>query len=239
MTTGPGPELIRRERRLTLADEAYEAVVEAIVDRRIAPGAHLTTRVLVEQLGMSATPVREALLRLASERLVVQATNRGCTVAPLLTRTEYRQLFATRRLLEHHAVTIASPDRTRIDRAGVLARLMPHMEHGDHYAEFQDFNKADRAFHLTLLQLSGNPFLERAWSDLHFHLHVGRLYTGSGVIDFSEALAEHLAISDAVTAGDFARASELTFVHISAAELRLIELVPSFQTAGDEVESFR
>lgn len=211
-----------------MADEAYDAIVEAIVDRRLAPGEHLTMRGLAEQLDMSTTPIREALARLAGQRLVSQVTNRSCTVSPLLTEREYHQLFALRRLLEQHAIATAEPDEASVTRVIDLARLMPHMEHGGQYREFQDFNQADRDFHLTLVQMARDPFLERAWHDLHFHLHIGRLYTGSGVIDFSDALREHEAIADAVAAGDMAHAAALAQEHILGAESRLLELVPAF-----------
>jgi DNA-binding GntR family transcriptional regulator len=228
---------LRRASRRTMADEAYDAIVEAIVDRRLAPSEHLTMRGLAEQLDMSTTPIREALARLASQRLVSQITNRSCTVAPLLTEREYHQIFAVRRLLESAAITTAEPDETSVTKILDLARLMPHMEHGGQYREFQDFNQADRDFHLTLVQMARNPFLERAWHDLHFHLHVGRLYTGSGVIDFSDALHEHEAIAEAVASGSLDAAAELVTQHILGAESRLLELVPAFDHSATESEA--
>lgn len=223
----------RRSRRLTFADEAYEAIVEAIFDRRLEPGAQLTVRGLADELDMSTTPIREALTRAAAQRLVVQVSNRGCTVTPLLDDVGYHQLFGVRRQLEEYAVGTADPVEPAVAHLVDLARVMPHMEHGEVYRAFHDFNAADREFHLTLVRMAGNPFLDRAWSELHFHLHVGRLYTGSGVIDFGEALREHAAIADAVQLGDMQAAAALATRHIDNAEQRLIELVPGL--AGSEV----
>ena len=222
---------LRRPRRLTMADEAYEAIVEAIVDERLAPGTHLTVRSLATELDMSTTPIREALNRAAGQRLVVQFTNRGCRVAPLLTLAGYHQIFWVRRVLEQHAMTAAKPDAVSISRVRDLAQVMPHMEHGDHYSDFHDFNQADHEFHLTLVRMAGNPFLEQAWSDLHFHIHVGRLYAGVGIVDFSEALREHTAIAEALGVGDLASAAGLAEQHITQAEHRLLKLVPPFKVA--------
>jgi DNA-binding GntR family transcriptional regulator len=217
---------ISRQQLPSLAEAAYEAIVQAIIDRELTPGTRLRIEALSRALEMSNTPIREALSRVAAQRLVSQDTNRGFTVAPLLDRAAYHQLFEVRHLLETHAITHATPDPQRAERLVAMAERMPAMEHGAFYSDFRDFSHTDREFHRTLIEMAGNPFIQRAWDDLHFHLHVGRLYVGVGVIDFSDALEEHRAIARAVHAGDMERAVRAAANHIEQAERRLRRLIP-------------
>lgn len=217
--------VLRRPPRPSLADLAYEAVVEAIVDRRIKPGARIGIDPLAMELEMSATPIREALARAAAKRLVVQVSNRGFTVTPLLSEREYHQLWDVRYLLEIHAIRAARSSDERITQLATIVDRMPLMEHGPIYRDFKEFSEADREFHHTLVAMAGNDFLLRAWDDLHFHLHVGRLYAGAGLVDFDDALREHAAIADHLVAGQREAAMRELAHHIKRAEQRLVDLV--------------
>jgi DNA-binding GntR family transcriptional regulator len=77
--------------------------------------------------------------------------------------------------------------------------------------------------------MSGNRFLIEAWDNLHFHLHVGRLYAGTGVFDFREGLKEHRAIVDALAAGSKEEPIRLLKEHIKHAQSRLGVLIDSPQ----------
>jgi DNA-binding GntR family transcriptional regulator len=209
---------------------AYEAIVEAIVDRRLEPGARLSVETLATQLEMSTTPVREALMRTVAERLVIQDRNRGFTVAPLLSESAYHQLFEVRRLLELHAVRTHEPNAATVAQLTRLVATMSAMEHGPDYRYFRAFSKADSQFHYELVSMSGNAFLIQSWKNLHFHLHVGRLYAGTGVIDFSDAIAEHTAIIHALQTADKQYIVDIVDNHISYAEHRLRILVTSVLT---------
>ena len=101
---------------------------------------------------------------------------------------------------------------------------------GPSYREFSSFNRQDRDFHRALVGASSNPFLINAWDNLHFHLHVGRLYAGAGVIDRTEALDEHTAIIDALRSGDQRQAVESVSRHIRQAEDRLQHLLHTEET---------
>lgn len=218
---------LRRTPSRSLPDLAYEAIIQAIVDRQYDPGSRLNIDALAAQLEMSNTPVREALTRAAMQRLVLQDNNRGFIVAPLLNEREYHQLFEVRALLELHALQSSLPDQDIMKRLTELAEIMPSMKHGTIYRDFKQFNQADREFHYLLISSSRNSFLIRAWSDLHFHLRVGRLYAGEGIIDFSQALLEHSAIVAALQKNDQQALVEAANQHIQHAEVRLRHLLPS------------
>jgi DNA-binding GntR family transcriptional regulator len=216
--------------RASLVDVAYESLLEAIFDRQIEPGARLGIDVLAERLAMSITPVREALNRLTTQGLVTQAANRGFTVAPTLSTTEFHALFAARQVIEVAASRSAIPlERvTHLrDEAVRLARSMHDSEHGKTYRDFATFTRQDHAFHRAVVSMSGNRFLLDAWCGLNFHLHVSRLYAGEGVIDYADALQEHAAIVDALVAEDPSVLAEAVETHIVRAKGRLVQLLPS------------
>ena len=103
--------------RQVLADDVYEAVKTLVMDHVIAPGARLSIDGLTRRLGVSQTPIREALARLESDGLVTKAPLRGYSATPLLTRSEVDDLFQFRLLVEPWA---AGP---RADRHG--DRVLP------------------------------------------------------------------------------------------------------------------
>lgn len=217
---------IRPIRPSNLTFQAHEAIIEAILDHQLEPGTRLSVPGLAEQLAMSATPVREALAHVVGQRLVVQHDNRGFMVAPLLSEREFHELFSVRQLLEIHALTVATFEKDVIERLAELVQSMPAMESGPTYKDFREFNRADNKFHQMLVSMAKNGILLRSWQDLHFHLHIGRLYAGSGVIDFADGLREHAAIVGALQEGDRECLIEIATCHIEHAEHRLACLVP-------------
>jgi DNA-binding GntR family transcriptional regulator len=225
---------LRRPAKLSLPDLAYETIVEAIIDGRLAPGTRLSIDYLARELDMSNTPIREALSRASAVRLVNQQPNRGYTVAPLLSEAEYHQLFDARHLIETYALEIGKLDTVDVAYLVALNAQMAEASTGPSYREFNIFNKQDGDFHRALVRASGNPFLINAWDNLHFHLQVGRLYTGAGVIDRREALEEHAAIIDAIHGGNRQQAVQLASRHIRHAEQRLKHLVHAEEPTHDD-----
>jgi DNA-binding GntR family transcriptional regulator len=217
------PNKLLRPERQSLADLAYETIAEAIYMHRLAPGERLTIEELCRQLDMSGTPVREALSRAAALELVRQDSQRGFTVAPALTTSEMGQLFAVRRTLELEALAeIAAPPAP--ERLAELARSMATSEHGPHFSDITQFSRLDHSFHREFVAATGNRFLLRSWEGLHFHLRVHRVYAGEGVVDFTEAAAEHAAIAAAATAQDRDALRAAVERHIDTAARRITSL---------------
>ncbi len=219
--------ILRAPKKVSLVDLAYEAILEAIIDRKFQPGSQLGIDWLASELQMSNTPIREALARIAALRLVIQNNNRGFTVSPLLSESEFHNLFEVRHLLEIHALSTCDLKNNRpvIDELEKLVARMPYVEEGPLYRDFREFIRIDHLFHHTLISMSENTFLRRSWDDLYFHLHVGRLYAGAGIIDFNFGVREHQEILNMLRTGDrgslIAKASQ----HIKQAEQRLQPLI--------------
>jgi DNA-binding GntR family transcriptional regulator len=220
--------------RPSLTDLAYEALVEAIYDRTYAPGDPVSIDELATRLGISATPVREALVRAASQRLLTRVSNKGFRVADLLTPDDYHKLYETRRLLEVHAAAHARLSTEGVARlAGALEQMRTASSagSGSGYADVAGFSRADQAFHDALVEMADNEFVLAAWRNLHAFMHVQRLYAGSGVFDAGEAIAEHEAILVAARAADRDALAEAVARHIDTAEGRLAMLLPDARAA--------
>lgn len=224
---------LARPDRQSLAELAYGTIAEAIYEHRLAPGERLSIDELCRQLDMSATPVREALSRAVALDLVRQDNHHGFTVAPQLTPTELGQLFAVRRSLELEA--LAELQDVHVGGGLTeLAELMAACDRGPSFHDIIKFSRLDHAFHRELVAAAGNRFLLRAWDGLHFHLRVHRVYTREGIVDFSEASAEHTAIAAAATAGDLAGLASAVRQHITTAAARITGLTAPGAAQADQ-----
>lgn len=227
--------LVRRPAtRGSLVDVAYDAIAEAIFNHRLEPGARLRIEALSADLGMSITPVREALTRTGAAGLTRLDVNRGHTVTPILDAASFHQLFAARRTIESAAVrgTERSPaawvsQLTSEDIRSLRAQVkeMSKVGHGARYADYSRFSQLDHELHLRLVRLGGNPFFITAFVSLNFHLHMSRLYAGAGVVDYDDAQAEHAAIIDALDRHDGSSVWQACKTHILQAEKRLLPLL--------------
>jgi DNA-binding GntR family transcriptional regulator len=209
----------------SLGTIAYEAIIEGILRETLPAGTQISIDGAARQLKMSNTPVREALSRLAAERLVLFSANRGYTVTPRITADEYHQLFEARRTLELACIKSAVIKANTLDKIGSILHRLSATEGGVEYERYHAFNQADREFHLALVSMTQNRFLRHGWEQLHFHLHVGRLYAGAGVIDLQEARTEHAVIFEALKQGQRRDLLQCIGDHIRNAESRLRRLV--------------
>ena len=149
---------LRRERRV-LRDEIRDQLIEQILNGRLAPGERIVEMRIAQQFGVSQAPVREALRDLDLLGFVVSSPFRGAIVRQLSVE-ELVQLYPIRAVLEGLAARHAA---TRIDAITVkkLERLLATMrtaaDRGDHRRAVE----ADFAFHLTIVEASGNRLLQQ------------------------------------------------------------------------------
>jgi len=208
-------------RRATLTDDVYASLQTLVMDHAIAPGDRLNIDALARQLGVSPTPVREALARLEADGLVRKRPLAGYTVTPLLTRREFEELFDMRLVLEPtvaRKVAAAGLDQTDLARLGKEAHLPSLQPNASGFAGYAAFTRQDAAFHHLLAELSGNRLLHEAVVRLRFHLHLFRLdfpASHQGV-----STDEHVEIVHAIADGDPDAAEAAMRAHITAARER-------------------
>lgn len=170
----------------SLADGVLERLRNDIVRGELRLGQMLSERVLAERLGVSKSPVREALAQLRSEGLVRIVPQRGAFVFTL-SAEGVRQICEFRRMLERTALGLAlerAPQRLAERWAAIVAEMAAARAAGDE----RRYLDADTAFHTTLFDLCGNGYISEAYG-----LHLGKI----------AALRTHLAAKPGHTALSF------------------------------------
>lgn len=189
--------------RDALTDRVYARLRAQITNLRLEPGRRLNIDQLSRELRVSATPIREALNRLASERLVQTEPFRGFRVERLLHRDEIRDLFDARAVVEIGAIS-TSVERLGTDDHDQLAALVEEMQTiaGANDFDFAAYNAADEIFHRIIVAGSGNSFLLQAWEGLKVHSQIARNFEGTSSTVATLADAEHCQILAALVARD-------------------------------------
>lgn len=199
-------------KRTAAAKVAYEAILEKILSFDVAPGATISDSQLAEELKMSRTPVREAMVRLTVEGLIEQGES-SMFVKPM-TATDIRELLEVRDALESKAVELimAKGGVSAENRAQLLYwndQMRHHVEHNNFALNFQ----ADDQFHRLLISCADNSRLNEYANQLRLQIHRVRWLT---IIqpDYLSSVEEHQAIIDALSGGDTAVALEAIKAHI-------------------------
>lgn len=213
------PGGVRPVSRRVLTDDVFEAVKAMVMDHAVEPGERLSIDRLAQQLGVSHTPVREALARLEAVGLAVKEPLRGYRATALLSRAELDDLFDFRLLVEPWAAGRAA-ERGGEDRRGLTDLLEGFQEApAGGYDRYRALTEHDQRFHDLVMALAGNEHARHALARTNCHLHIFRLYYVQQI--GSTALAEHRAIAAAVTEGDAAGAAEAMRAHLVASRDRL------------------
>jgi DNA-binding GntR family transcriptional regulator len=202
-----------RPRRPMLVDDVHEAVKAMIMDGVLPPGARVSIDGLARELGVSPTPVREALARLESAQLVVKEPLRGYRTTPLLTLDQLDDLYQFRLLIEPWAAARAAERAGDGGRARLASEIAcADAPVADTYAAYRAFTAHDARFHLLLAELAGSDQVRQAFQRTHWHLHIYRLHYDRGI--GPKALAEHRKVAEAVLAGDPAAAETAMREHL-------------------------
>ncbi|MGI8310985.1 GntR family transcriptional regulator [Saccharopolyspora hattusasensis] len=187
----------RLPEELTKSERLAVVVRDAILSGELAPGRLYSAQELGERFGVSRTPVREALLKLANVGLVRIERNRG---ARILTSTDkdINEVFTLRLLLEPPAAARAAgqPAFPVAELDAALAQMTAQQD------DREAFFAADRAFHDVILRASGNERLAEFVAGLRDAISLQGRRTIPGARSPAEILAEHEEIAAAIRAGD-------------------------------------
>ncbi|MEV6648909.1 GntR family transcriptional regulator [Amycolatopsis sp. NPDC051371] len=208
--------------RQVLADGVYEQIRALIMNDGIEPGARVNIDEIARELGVSGTPVREALARLESEELVSRLPLRGYRVTELLNRKEVDDMYALRLLLEPPSAARAASAMSDANVAALEAELAtcPAAPAEDAHSDYKALTAHDARLHELILHLAGNVAVEQAFARTHCHLHFFRLNYNQ---PFGEqTIAEHRVIVDALVAGNAVGARKAMTDHLEVARDRLL-----------------
>lgn len=222
---GPAPIREVFAKRRVLSESVYDALMELMMDGSIQPDEPLRVDTLARQLGISQTPIREALPRIEASGLIVRQPLRGYRVAPRLSPDDVDKLTEARMLIEpHNARRVCE-----IGDPAVVVQLAQSLQDmrdapiGATYQEFHQHLEADARFHSIISENCGNRFLAESVERLSSHVQRLRLY-GGPTIDAAESIAEHEAILRAIAKGTPDEAHRAMVTHLENVRQRAAAL---------------
>ncbi|SNT51092.1 transcriptional regulator, GntR family [Actinomadura meyerae] len=221
------PEMPPVDAGAALADQAYLRLREAILQRRVPPGTRLSVPAVARRLGVSRSPAREAIARIAGEGLATFVPRKGAVVARI-TPADLLEIYELREVLEGLAARLAA---ARIGAAALdeLDALV-----AGHRAAIEDGDvdrhmELDQAFHRAVRRAAGNGRLLEPLDRLQAQVRIAMDTTRRSPGGMPQALGEHERILAALRARDTGRAEAEARAHIVRLRQSIADSVP----AGD------
>src|SRR5215475_10514820 len=211
------------DRAQPIPDQVYRLLRQSIITLRLPPGATIIEKQITDQLGISRTPVRDALRQLADEGLVTIKPQSGTFVA-LIDRLQLEEGRVIRRALEIEAIRLAAAhvDEAAIERLTDLLALQERAGKRDRYDEFIAY---DDQFHRTINELSGLPRLWRMISGAKAQLDRVRHLSAPLPGQIERVLAQHRAVVAALARRDPERCVKALAHHLDDAYDRITILL--------------
>ena len=209
--------------RTVMSTPVYQALKERIMDRRVAPNVRLNIDALALELKVSQTPLREALTRLTTERLVIFEPFKGYSVTPLLSSRRFSELMEVRRALEGTAIqqAVVRINLKDLHHLQNLINTMQQSEPGSEFRTYQAFNRLDQQFHELIFQIADNQTLLETYQSLNTHVQLARLDLTGHEIAADESHREHTTILETLKSGDPIAANKAMQQHLDSVEIRL------------------
>jgi DNA-binding GntR family transcriptional regulator len=211
----------RIKRSQGFAEGVFDILRADIMSLKIPPDTRIPIGNLVKELGVSQTPIREALSMLEALGLVTRKQFVGYCTAPKLNRKQFDDLYEIRLLVEPYAAKCAAE---RMDEREIkqICELAKRMEPGDgeNRASYDKFADDDSELHALIARGSKNQLIEESLSRLHTHMHIFRLRFHSEVT--TEAFAEHARLVDSLRRRSPGEAEAAMRYHIEKSYARLV-----------------
>jgi DNA-binding GntR family transcriptional regulator len=207
------------QRSKGFVEEVFQLIRADIMSLRIPPDTRISIDSLARELGVSQTPIREALSMLEATGLVTKRHFSGYCSAPQLNRQQLDELYEVRLLIEPYAAR-CSAERMSDEDLARLQRLAQSMEPGESRTSYNRFADQDSELHDMIALGSGNRLIQESLARLHTHLHIFRLRFHSEVT--REAYAEHGRLVEALVKRNAAKAEAAMRAHIEKSYKRLV-----------------
>lgn len=205
--------------RLNLTDEAYNILANRIVNRKLKPGARLIEDELAEDIGISRTPIREALNRLAQDGLIELIPRKGAQVSRLKAR-DVEEIYELRKLLEGLATEKATASISK-EELNEIRKLMKRSELSSK-RRLEYFLKVDLKLHNLIISHCDNSRLIKMIKSLHNFVSSFRVLDAQYARRIKQAHKEHKAILKALFKKDATAARLLIEQHIDNAKKNIL-----------------
>ncbi|MEI5666697.1 GntR family transcriptional regulator [Bosea sp. CCNWLW174] len=213
-------------RRGSLVDEAYAALKQAIRDTDFPPGYQGSEQEIAVRLGMSRTPVHEAIIRLQEDGLVRVLSKRGVLICPLAPQ-DIREICEVVIAVESMAAELLAglPEATRATAADELEAATAAMDATLAQGDLPGWAEADELFHRLLVEHCGNGRLRRIAQTVTDQAHRARMLTLKLRARPTGSAQAHRTIIAAVRSGDAAEAHRSARGHRVAARDEIVPLI--------------
>jgi DNA-binding GntR family transcriptional regulator len=224
----PAPEesgrVQSRAKRESRVEQAYAEIRRRILDNYYAPGHQVLEQELAADLGMSRTPVREALVRLQNERFVQLIPRHGMRVVPLSIQ-ELREVYEVLTSLELTAIERLARAELDEEALSAIEKSVDEMDFAVKKKDEDAWAKADERFHRTLVTLCGNRRLAAMVEMLWEQGHRARMTTVRLRASLEQSNREHRALLDAIRQRDWRQARTRHAKHRERAMTEIVNLL--------------
>jgi len=221
-----GVEAEEPNRKPSLVDDAYSALKEAIRENAFPPGYQGSEQEIATRLGMSRTPVHEAVIRLQEEGLVRVMPRRGVVVCAI-SATDMREIYEVIIALESFAAELLAekPESERLPVTEELESVNAQMEAALEADDLTAWARADERFHQLLIERCGNKRLARMFHTIMDQSHRARMLTLRLRPKPTGSVLEHRSIVQAIKQGVASEARERAKQHRARARDQLLPLL--------------
>ena len=204
---------------VSLREKAYRMIKDRIVTCEFLPGSPLNERELVELIGVSRTPIREALNRLEQERLVVITSQKGATVTVITPRI-INDIYQLRDMLEPHVIAAVTPTFSE----EILLRLRKGFNESNRSGHFEDLVALDSELHFSIINSFGNDYLCELMGNMYTQNERIRFLSTRMPRRLEETSDEHVQIIDAMLTRCPQKAAEAMRAHLTMARQVALQL---------------
>lgn len=210
----------------SLSNAAFNEVRRRIISLQIQPGTRINIHLMAKELGISPTPLREALTKLAAQKLIRVETYKGFSVEPLLNPQQLKDLCAIRSLLESYAIEAF----TKAPDPQILAGLRDEVNQMEKLAKGRSFdgmvfNDMDRSFHENIIAAANNALLLDTYKSINVHVQIARLFHQRAASHALAANFEHRSMIEAMERADTKASVTALSAHIDNGLQRLLKLI--------------
>ena len=212
----------------TLVDVAYLEIRRHILDNLWPPGYQALEQEVAGHLGMSRTPVHEALIRLAAEGLVAVVPRRGMRVLPV-SANDMKEIYEVLGSLESTAAELLAASKPSEAQLKPLLSATQDMEDALRRDDLDAWARADESFHEHLVRLAGNKLLAETVMSYWDRAHRARMFTLRLRPKPVDSTQEHMALVEKLRQGDAAGAAAINRQHRARASRELIAIFERYR----------
>ncbi|MCC7164999.1 MAG: GntR family transcriptional regulator [Anaerolineae bacterium] len=207
----------------TLTEDVITRLRQAILNGQLPPSARLREQVLAKTMGISRGPIRQALIQLEHEGLVIINPFRGAYVARL-TRADLDEVYSLRLALERLAIERAANRITQVELDEMDTIIQEMNKVADGVVSERETANLDVQFHEIIYRAAEHQRLYECWNQLKTQIHILLLMRNVSNVDFREMVVKsHQEILKALSNRDTSKAVTLIEEHITTSYKRVVE----------------